>query len=68
MALRCQNQGDFADDTPPVCQLQAAIRPDRQGMTVRWALMELTGESIPEPKGPTLPDSAGWFLESLDDQ
>jgi HEAT repeat protein len=44
------------------------IRPDRQGMAIRWALMELTGESIPEPAAPTLADSAIWFLESLDDQ
>jgi hypothetical protein len=44
------------------------IRPDRQGMAIRWALMEMTGESIPEPKGSTLSDSAIWFLESLDDQ
>jgi HEAT repeat protein len=44
------------------------VRPDRQGMAIRWALMELTGESMPEPAAPTLSDSAIWFLESLDDQ
>jgi hypothetical protein len=44
------------------------IHPDREGMVVRWALMELTGESLPEPRRPTLPDTAIWFLESLDDQ
>jgi hypothetical protein len=44
------------------------IFADRLGMTFRWALMELTGDSIPEPMGLTLPDTTAWFLESLDDQ
>ncbi|HTI49329.1 MAG TPA: HEAT repeat domain-containing protein, partial [Planctomycetaceae bacterium] len=29
--------------------------PNRLGMTIRWALMELTGEPIPEPTGALLP-------------
>jgi hypothetical protein len=41
------------------------IPPNRLGMTIRWALMELTGESIPEPSGALLPDAALWFLEPL---
>jgi HEAT repeat protein len=39
------------------------IPPTRLGMSIRWALIELTGESIPEPSGALLPDGALWFLE-----
>jgi HEAT repeat protein len=45
--------------TPP-------ISPDRVGMAMRWAVMQLTGESIPEPPPPT-EGKSNWFLESLDD-
>jgi hypothetical protein len=40
--------------------------PTRLGLSQRWALMELTGEPIPEPDPPTT-SSTNWFLESLDD-
>jgi hypothetical protein len=34
------------------------------GLTLRWAVKELTGEELPPPKG--LPVSEGhWFLEPL---
>jgi hypothetical protein len=42
------------------------IAPNRLGMTFRWALMDLTGEQIPEP-APTKTGKTGWFLEPLDD-
>jgi HEAT repeat protein len=42
------------------------VRPTRLGLSLRWALMELTGEQIPEPDPPTI-GSTNWFLESLDD-
>src|SRR5262245_7832650 len=35
--------------------------PDPLGMTVRWALIELTGEQIPEPAPPTF-FTGNWFL------
>jgi HEAT repeat protein len=41
------------------------IPPTRLGMTIRWALMELTGESIPEPDAALLPDAGLWFLEPI---
>jgi HEAT repeat protein len=37
----------------------------RLGMSIRWALIELTGEQIPEPDPPTT-GKTGWFLEPLD--
>ncbi len=43
-----------------------AITPDRMGMTMRWALMELTGERIPAP-APAKSGKAHWFLEPLED-
>lgn len=42
------------------------ISPDVAGMRYRWALIELTGEVIPEPEPLTIGRS-GWFLEPLDD-
>ena len=33
-------------------------------LRIRWAVMELTGESIPEPSPPTAGKS-GWFLEPI---
>jgi hypothetical protein len=39
------------------------IPSHRLGMAIRWALIELTGESIPEPSGAFLADGALWFLE-----
>jgi hypothetical protein len=47
-------------------RITPAIFPDRMGMTMRWAVMELTGERIPEP-APATTGKAGWFLESLDE-
>lgn len=40
------------------------VAPDEFPMRVRWALMGLTGESIPEPVPPTK-GTAGWFLEPI---
>jgi HEAT repeat protein len=40
--------------------------PGQIGMTIRWALMELTGESIPEPE-PPIGGMSGWFLEPVGD-
>jgi HEAT repeat protein len=42
------------------------ISPNRMGMTMRWAVMQLTGEHIPEPS-PRRIGKTGWFLESLDE-
>jgi hypothetical protein len=42
------------------------IVPDRMGMTMRWAVMQLTGEHIPEPS-PRRIGKTGWFLEPLDE-
>jgi hypothetical protein len=36
-------------------------------MVVRWALIELTNENIPEPEAQRV-GKAGWFLEPLDVQ
>ena len=40
--------------------------PGRLGMSIRWAMMELTGEHIPEPD-PFKTGKTGWFLEPIDD-
>jgi len=42
------------------------IRPSELGMSIRWALIQLTGEQIPEPDPPKTGRS-GWFLEPLDE-
>lgn len=42
------------------------IPPTRLGMTIRWALIELTGEKIPEPEYRPA-SKADWFLEPLDE-
>jgi hypothetical protein len=34
-------------------------------LTYRWALIELTGEAIPEPE-PAVVGRSGWFLEPID--
>lgn len=39
--------------------------PNRQYMAVRWAMRELTGEQLPEPK-PAVQTRYGWFLEPLE--
>jgi len=41
------------------------ISPNKGGLTYRWALIELTGEAIPEPEPPVVGRS-GWFLEPID--
>jgi HEAT repeat protein len=43
---------------------EAHERASRAGMTFRWALMQLTGEAIPEPDRPVTSRS-GWFLEPV---
>jgi hypothetical protein len=56
--------------TSQVAALRKLIDPvapgDRMGMTVRWAVTELTGEQIPEPP-PHKIRSIFSFLQSLDD-
>jgi hypothetical protein len=41
------------------------VWPDRLSMRIRWSLMELTGEQIPEPNPPTA-SLLEWFLEALE--
>lgn len=43
----------------------AVAFPSRQYMAVRWAMRELTGEQLPEPK-PAVQTRYGWFLEPLE--
>jgi len=38
---------------------------DPTSLATRWAIQELTGETLPEPEPPPLSRS-GWFLEPLD--
>jgi HEAT repeat protein len=42
------------------------ISPTPFGMSLRWALIELTGEQIPEPAPPS-GGKSNWFLEPLTD-
>src|SRR5262249_51068347 len=46
-------------------RITPAITPDRMGMTIRWAVMELTGEQIPAP-APAKSGKLPWFLEPLE--
>jgi hypothetical protein len=46
-------------------RITPAITPDRMGMTIRWAVMELTGERIPAP-APATSGKLPWFLEPLE--
>jgi HEAT repeat protein len=45
---------------------RGVIRSGELGMSIRWALIQLTGEQIPEPDPPPKLGKAGWFLEPLD--
>ena len=42
------------------------IFAEELSMTIRWALIELTGESIPEPDPPA-GGKRGWFLEPIEE-
>ena len=44
--------------------ISPTVEADEISMRIRWAVMELTGESIPEPSSPII-GKAGWFLEPI---
>jgi hypothetical protein len=44
--------------------ISPTVGADELSLQIRWAVMELTGESIPEPTSPMI-GKAGWFLEPI---
>ena len=45
--------------------LLAQTPPESMNMVFRWAIQEMTGEKLPEPK-PAVETRFGWFLEPLE--
>jgi hypothetical protein len=44
--------------------ISPTVGADELSLQIRWAVMELTGESFPDPTSPMI-GKAGWFLEPI---